>query len=166
MKMNGAMDGRSVSSVPRHRRRRLVMSFEMVRLDRALSDPLYQQLYRQIREELELRGERTSSDCDRQDDLFHGDSLWFSSDLRFFQSLTRTSSATAGDSGICFHFILHNLSFSLSVRRLDVGRSAWLGYRFAVRWRCQEEPRCNGSDFLLGAPALGGGRAEPCDDLF
>ena len=53
MKMNGAMDGRSVSSVPRHRRRRLVMSFEMVRLDRALSEPLYQQLYRQIREELE-----------------------------------------------------------------------------------------------------------------
>jgi GntR family transcriptional regulator / MocR family aminotransferase len=47
------MDGRSVSSVPRHRRRRLVMSFEMVRLDRALSEPLYQQLYRQIREELE-----------------------------------------------------------------------------------------------------------------
>jgi hypothetical protein len=35
-----------------------------------------------------LRGERTSSDCDRQDDLFHGDSLWFSSDLRFFQNLT------------------------------------------------------------------------------
>src|SRR5260370_5413100 len=29
------------------------MSFEMVRLDRASSEPLYQQLYRQIREELE-----------------------------------------------------------------------------------------------------------------
>jgi GntR family transcriptional regulator/MocR family aminotransferase len=29
------------------------MSFEMVRLDRALSEPLYRQLYRQIREELE-----------------------------------------------------------------------------------------------------------------
>src|SRR5438045_5175609 len=51
--MNGAMDGRSVSSVPRHRRRRLVMSFEMLRLDRASSEPLYQQLYRQIRQELE-----------------------------------------------------------------------------------------------------------------
>ena len=38
---------------PKQRRRRLVMSFEMVRLDRASSEPLYQQLYRQIREELE-----------------------------------------------------------------------------------------------------------------
>jgi GntR family transcriptional regulator/MocR family aminotransferase len=51
--MNGAINGRRVSSVPKHRRRRLVMSFEMVRLDRASSEPLYQQLYRQIREELE-----------------------------------------------------------------------------------------------------------------
>src|SRR5205814_5528834 len=53
VKMNGAICGRAVSSVPKHRRRRLVMSFEMVRLDRASSEPLYQQLYRQIREELE-----------------------------------------------------------------------------------------------------------------
>src|SRR6201984_1218678 len=52
-KMNGAIYGRTVSSVPKQRRRRLVMSFEMVRLDRASSEPLYQQLYRQIREELE-----------------------------------------------------------------------------------------------------------------
>src|SRR6266404_6126202 len=37
----------------------------------------------------ELRGERTSSDCDGQDDLFHGDYQWFSSDLLFFQRLTR-----------------------------------------------------------------------------
>src|SRR5438874_3580570 len=37
----------------------------------------------------ELRDERISSDCDEQDDLFHGDSLWFSPDLLFFQSLTR-----------------------------------------------------------------------------
>src|SRR6201987_1517404 len=51
--MNGALSGRTVSSVPKQRRRRLVMSFEMVRLDRASSEPLYQQLYRQIREELE-----------------------------------------------------------------------------------------------------------------
>jgi hypothetical protein len=51
--MNGAIYGRTVSSVPKHRRRRLVMSLEMVRLDRASSEPLYQQLYRQIREELE-----------------------------------------------------------------------------------------------------------------
>src|SRR5882762_7885099 len=52
-KMNGAIYGRTVSSVSKQRRRRLVMSFEMVRLDRASSEPLYQQLYRQIREELE-----------------------------------------------------------------------------------------------------------------
>ena len=51
--MNGAIYGRTLSSVPRQRRRRLVMSFEMVRLDRASSEPLYQQLYRQIREEIE-----------------------------------------------------------------------------------------------------------------
>src|SRR5437867_11349279 len=53
VKMNGAIYGRTGSSVPKQRRRRLVMSFEMVRLDRASSEPLYQQLYRQIREELE-----------------------------------------------------------------------------------------------------------------
>jgi GntR family transcriptional regulator/MocR family aminotransferase len=51
--MNGAIYGRTVSFLPKQRRRRLVMSFEMVRLDRASSEPLYQQLYRQIREELE-----------------------------------------------------------------------------------------------------------------
>jgi GntR family transcriptional regulator / MocR family aminotransferase len=51
--MNGAIYGRTVSSAPKQRRRRSVMSFEMVRLDRASSEPLYQQLYRQIREELE-----------------------------------------------------------------------------------------------------------------
>ena len=50
--MNGAIYGRTVP-VPKQRRRRLVMSFEMVRLDRASSEPLYQQLCRQIREELE-----------------------------------------------------------------------------------------------------------------
>src|SRR5882724_9447543 len=42
----------------------------------------------------ELRGERTSSDCDGQDNLFHGNSQWHSSDLLFFQSLTRRRSAT------------------------------------------------------------------------
>src|ERR1044072_6144477 len=52
-KMNGAIYGRTVPSVPKRRRRRLVMSFEMVRRDRASSEQLYQQLYRQIREELE-----------------------------------------------------------------------------------------------------------------
>jgi len=51
--MNGAIYSRTVSSAPKQRRRRLVMSFEMVRLDRASSEPLYEQLYRQIREELE-----------------------------------------------------------------------------------------------------------------
>jgi GntR family transcriptional regulator / MocR family aminotransferase len=51
--MNSAIYGRNGCSIPKQRRRRLVMSFEMVRLDRASSEPLYQQLYRQIREELE-----------------------------------------------------------------------------------------------------------------
>ena len=51
--MKGEINGRAVSSVTKQRRRRLVMSFQMVRLDRASSEPLYQQLYRQIREELE-----------------------------------------------------------------------------------------------------------------
>jgi GntR family transcriptional regulator / MocR family aminotransferase len=51
--MNGAVFGQAVSSAPKKRRRRSVISFEMVRLDRASSEPLYQQLYRQIREELE-----------------------------------------------------------------------------------------------------------------
>src|SRR5215469_2385009 len=53
VKMNGVIYGRAISSVPKQRRRRLVMSFEMVRLDPASSEPLYQQLYRQVREELE-----------------------------------------------------------------------------------------------------------------
>src|SRR6478735_5572701 len=52
--MKGAINGRMVSWVPKQRRRRSVMSFEMVRLDRTSSEPLYQQLYRQIREELEI----------------------------------------------------------------------------------------------------------------
>src|SRR5678816_3478711 len=51
--MNGAIYGRTGSAVSKQRRRRLVMSFDMVRLDRASSEPLHQQLYRQIREELE-----------------------------------------------------------------------------------------------------------------
>ncbi len=51
--MNGAIYGRTGSPVPKRRRRHLVMSFEMVRLDRGSPEPLYQQLYRQIREELE-----------------------------------------------------------------------------------------------------------------
>ena len=53
VKMNGAIYDRTVASAPKQRRRRLVMSFEMVRLDRASAEPLHQQLYRQIREELE-----------------------------------------------------------------------------------------------------------------
>src|SRR5437660_11740455 len=43
-----------------------------------------------------------------------------------FRGLTRRSSATAGGSELCFHFILHNSSFSLSVRRPAVGSSDWL----------------------------------------
>src|SRR5436190_23280553 len=38
--------------VTKKRRRRSIMAFEMVRLDRAATEPLHQQLYRQIRDEL------------------------------------------------------------------------------------------------------------------
>jgi GntR family transcriptional regulator / MocR family aminotransferase len=39
-------------SRPQKRRRRSIIAFEMVRLDRTSTEPLYQQLYRQIRDEL------------------------------------------------------------------------------------------------------------------
>jgi GntR family transcriptional regulator/MocR family aminotransferase len=39
-------------SVPEKRRRRSIIAFEMIRLDRASAEPLHQQLYRQIRDEL------------------------------------------------------------------------------------------------------------------
>src|SRR5260370_22197969 len=41
-----------MKSVTKKRRRRSIMAFEMVRLDRAATEPLHQQLYRQIRDEL------------------------------------------------------------------------------------------------------------------
>src|SRR6266496_5305080 len=37
---------------PKGRRRRSIIAFEMIRLDRTAADPLHQQLYRQIRDEL------------------------------------------------------------------------------------------------------------------
>jgi GntR family transcriptional regulator / MocR family aminotransferase len=39
-------------SLLKNRRRRSIIAFEMIRLDRASTDPLHQQLYRQIRDEL------------------------------------------------------------------------------------------------------------------
>jgi GntR family transcriptional regulator / MocR family aminotransferase len=39
-------------SLPKKRRRRSIIAFEMIRLDRASTEPLQQQLYRQIRDEL------------------------------------------------------------------------------------------------------------------
>ena len=39
-------------SFPQKRRRRSIIAFEMIRLDRASPEPLHQQLYRQIRDEL------------------------------------------------------------------------------------------------------------------
>jgi GntR family transcriptional regulator/MocR family aminotransferase len=42
----------SKKSLPRKRRRRSIIAFEMIRLDRAATEPLHQQLYRQIRDEL------------------------------------------------------------------------------------------------------------------
>src|SRR5882672_6934655 len=38
--------------VSNRRRRRSIIAFEMVRLDRSAAEPLHQQLYRQIRDEL------------------------------------------------------------------------------------------------------------------
>src|SRR5215467_6259022 len=39
-------------SFPQKRRRRSIIAFEMVRLDRMAKEPLHEQLYRQIRDEL------------------------------------------------------------------------------------------------------------------
>jgi GntR family transcriptional regulator/MocR family aminotransferase len=39
-------------SLPKKRRRRSIIAFEMIRLDRTSTEPLHQQLYRQIRDEL------------------------------------------------------------------------------------------------------------------
>lgn len=39
-------------SAPKKRRRRSIIAFEMIRLDRTSNEPLHQQLYRQIRDEL------------------------------------------------------------------------------------------------------------------
>src|SRR5213594_1813583 len=39
-------------SRPKGRRRRSIIAFEMIRLDRTSAEPLHQQLYRQIRDEL------------------------------------------------------------------------------------------------------------------
>src|SRR5262249_44540228 len=41
-----------VKSLNKKRRRRSIIAFEMIRLDRAAHEPLHQQLYRQIRDEL------------------------------------------------------------------------------------------------------------------
>src|ERR671919_1537911 len=42
----------SKKSPPKKRRRRSIIAFEMIRLDRTKTEPLHQQLYRQIRDEL------------------------------------------------------------------------------------------------------------------
>src|SRR5215470_1876510 len=43
-------------SLPRKWRRRSFIAFEMIELDRASTEPLHQQLYRQIRDELKRGG--------------------------------------------------------------------------------------------------------------
>jgi len=48
-------------SRPQKRRRRSIIAFEMIRLDRTAREPLYQQLYRQIRDELKSGGFSDSS---------------------------------------------------------------------------------------------------------
>src|SRR5213592_3730718 len=50
-----------------------------------------------------------------------------SSHVEFSIGLTRKSSATAGGAELCFHFIVHNSSFSFSERRPAVGCSDLLG---------------------------------------
>src|SRR5437879_12938490 len=42
----------SRKSRPQKRRRRSIIAFEMIRLDRTATEPLHEQLYRQIRDEL------------------------------------------------------------------------------------------------------------------
>ena len=44
------------SSLMKRRRRRSIIAFEMIRLDRTSTEPLHLQLYRQIRDELKLGG--------------------------------------------------------------------------------------------------------------
>jgi GntR family transcriptional regulator/MocR family aminotransferase len=44
--------GHPTPDLQRKRRRHSIVAFEMVRLDRAATEPLHQQLYRQIRDEL------------------------------------------------------------------------------------------------------------------
>lgn len=53
MKTNGIVLGNGSGTTAKRRRRHSIMAFEMVVLDRASPEPLYEQLYRQIREELE-----------------------------------------------------------------------------------------------------------------
>jgi GntR family transcriptional regulator / MocR family aminotransferase len=52
----------SDKKLPKKRRRRSIIAFEMIRLDRASTDPLHQQLYRQIRDELKS-GSFTDGAC-------------------------------------------------------------------------------------------------------
>src|SRR5438270_9777016 len=49
-------------SLPKKRRRRSIIAFEMIRLDRASTEPLHRQLYRQIRDELKS-GSFTNGAC-------------------------------------------------------------------------------------------------------
>jgi hypothetical protein len=42
---------------------------------------------------------------------------------RGWSGLTRSSSAAHSEGELCFHFILHNSSFNLFIRRLGVGCS-------------------------------------------
>jgi DNA-binding GntR family transcriptional regulator len=44
----------NTKSPSRKRRRRSIVAFEMIRLDRSAAEPLHEQLYRQIRDELRL----------------------------------------------------------------------------------------------------------------
>ena len=54
---SGAMSKRKLR--PQKRRRRSIIAFEMIRLDRTAGEPLHQQLYRQIRDERNREGSAT-----------------------------------------------------------------------------------------------------------
>src|SRR5215467_3037851 len=51
-RQRGKLNAEHPTSFHGKRRRRSIVAFEMVRLDRAAAEPLHQQLYRQIRDEL------------------------------------------------------------------------------------------------------------------
>ena len=61
-------------SLLKKRRRRSVIAFEMIRLDRGAAEPLHEQLYRQIRDE--LKSGTFADAASRLPSLSFGDRPW------------------------------------------------------------------------------------------